>query len=61
MFAKKMVNFVMDMFSLKTKLITATKHNIVKPEVKLELPFIKSTERRVKLAEVFALPKYTST
>lgn len=56
-----MVDFVMDMFSPKTKLITATKHNIVKPEVKLELPFIKSTERRVKLAEVFALPKYTST
>lgn len=48
MFAKNMVNFVMDMYSSKTKLITATKHNVVKPEVKLELPFIKSAERRVK-------------
>lgn len=43
-----MANFVMDMYSSKTKLITATKQNVVKPEVELELPFIKSAGRRVK-------------
>lgn len=57
-----LVKFGMDMHSLKTKLITTTKHNVVKPEVESEDRTLKVQGGQGEvLVNIFAPPKYTPT